>query len=342
MVQPGVDMGNTQVFGYDKPKAAALSAAVLDIPGCVRGAFTDFQTEAALSDLVATHFPILKVGPALTFAFREASGPWRRSSERLVASDVPMCWPSWSAPWTTTPSTGAITSPRDEHERLIKLYGLSDRARYYWPDPDVEAAVRTLMCNIDASPVPPGLTSQFVGDMLLDGQGPLSRRIVRSKVGAVVARYRRASGAIANGGRCRLVQSVVFRGISDPLSPPAGRGDAVRRSHRRMLRSAWRLDLREPRRSSILSRWRGRLTMTSGRTQTQRNPARRRLRADPRKPKCGPFRVPPDQADGSRRSKGASATPSPRKRWASLGSSATLTTSETLTGKSPPAWTMMS
>ena len=63
VVQPGVDMGNTQVFGYDKAKAAALSAAIDDIPGIVYEAHsTDFQTEAALADLVASHFAILKVG----------------------------------------------------------------------------------------------------------------------------------------------------------------------------------------------------------------------------------------------------------------------------------------
>ena len=201
VVQPGVDMGNTQVFGYDKLKAAALSAAVLDIPGVVFEAHsTDFQTEAALGDLVATHFPILKVGPALTFAFREAIGAMAAIEERLVASgrsdalavleramdDNPIHWRNYVA--------------RDEHERLIKLYGLSDRARYYWPDPRVEAAVKTLMRNIDAAPVPPGLTSQFVGDMLLEGKGPLSRRIVLAKVGAVIAKYRRASSAIATVG----------------------------------------------------------------------------------------------------------------------------------------------
>ena len=73
VVQPGVDMGNAQVFGYDKDKAAALSAAVRRIPGVVYEAHsTDFQSETALVDLVATHFAILKVGPSLTFAFREA------------------------------------------------------------------------------------------------------------------------------------------------------------------------------------------------------------------------------------------------------------------------------
>src|SRR5579863_5461410 len=73
VVQPGADMGNDQVFGYDKAKAAALSNAIGDIPGVVFEAHsTDYQTEAALADLVATHFAILKVGPMLTFAFREA------------------------------------------------------------------------------------------------------------------------------------------------------------------------------------------------------------------------------------------------------------------------------
>jgi D-tagatose-1,6-bisphosphate aldolase subunit GatZ/KbaZ len=194
-------MGNTQVFGYDKAKAAALSAAVLDIPGVVFEAHsTDFQTEAALTDLVAMHFPILKVGPLLTFAFREAIGAMAAIEERLFASgrsdalavleramdDNPVHWRNYVA--------------KDENERLIKLFGLSDRVRYYWPDPRVEAAVETLTRNIDAASVPPGLTSQFVGDMLLEGKGPLSRRIVQSKVGAVVAKYRRATGAVATAG----------------------------------------------------------------------------------------------------------------------------------------------
>ena len=73
VVQPGVDMGNVQVFGFDKEKAAALSAALSGIPGVLYEAHsTDFQSEAALADLVAAHFAILKVGPSLTFAFREA------------------------------------------------------------------------------------------------------------------------------------------------------------------------------------------------------------------------------------------------------------------------------
>jgi hypothetical protein len=83
----------------------------------------------------------------------------------------------------------------DAAERVGRLFGLSDRVRYYWPEPRVDAAVKTLTRNIDAAPVPPGLISQFVGAMLPEGEAPLSRRIVEAKVGAVVAQYRRTTGA---------------------------------------------------------------------------------------------------------------------------------------------------
>ena len=83
----------------------------------------------------------------------------------------------------------------DDAERVGRLFGLSDRVRYYWPDPRVEATVKTLTRNIDTASVPPGLVSQFVGEMLPEGEAPLSKRIIQAKVGAVVARYRRATGA---------------------------------------------------------------------------------------------------------------------------------------------------
>ena len=195
VVQPGVDMGNTQVFAYDPAKAAGLSAALLAIPGVVFEAHsTDFQSETALSELVATHFAILKVGPSLTFAFREAVVAMAAIEERLVASgrsnalavleqamdDNPVHWRGYVA--------------ADASERVGRLFGLSDRVRYYWPEPRVDAAVKTLMRTIDAASVPPGLISQYVGEMLAEGGGPLSRRIIEAKVGAVVERYRRATG----------------------------------------------------------------------------------------------------------------------------------------------------
>jgi D-tagatose-1,6-bisphosphate aldolase subunit GatZ/KbaZ len=88
----------------------------------------------------------------------------------------------------------------DRAERLTRLYGLSDRIRYYWPEPEVQASLRRLFANVDAARPPPGLVSQFAGDMLLERTEPtLSERLVAAKVEAVVAKYRRACGTGAAG-----------------------------------------------------------------------------------------------------------------------------------------------
>ena len=197
VVQPGVDMGNTQVFGYDKNKAAALSDALGGIPGVVYEAHsTDFQSETALADLVATHFAILKVGPSLTFAFREAVVALAAIEERMGLPKPSGIVEALEQAMDANPEhwRGYVAAGADE--RLIRLYGLSDRIRYYWPHDKVQAALGRLFANVDSARVPPGLVSQFVGDMLLERPEPtLSARVVAAKVGAVVARYRRAGGA---------------------------------------------------------------------------------------------------------------------------------------------------
>ena len=199
VVQPGVDMGNAQVFGYDRDKAAALSAALRDIPGVVYEAHsTDFQSETALFDLVATHFAILKVGPSLTFAFREAVFALAAIEQRIASPNPSGIVEALERAMDAHPEhwRGYVAAGADE--RLMRLYGLSDRVRYYWPHGEVQAALGRLFANVDATRVPPGLVSQFAGDMLLERREPtLSAGVVAAKVGAVVAKYRRAGGAAA-------------------------------------------------------------------------------------------------------------------------------------------------
>jgi D-tagatose-1,6-bisphosphate aldolase subunit GatZ/KbaZ len=73
VVQPGVEFGNDFVFEYDRSKARSLSAALPRSPSLVYEAHsTDYQSPGALAQMVEDHFAILKVGPWLSFAFREA------------------------------------------------------------------------------------------------------------------------------------------------------------------------------------------------------------------------------------------------------------------------------
>ena len=73
VVQPGVEFGHSEVHAYDERAARELSEAVLDFPNLVYEAHsTDYQPRSSYAALVRDHFAILKVGPQLTFALREA------------------------------------------------------------------------------------------------------------------------------------------------------------------------------------------------------------------------------------------------------------------------------
>ena len=73
VVQPGVEFGNEDVIVYRPEKARTLTAALSSMPQFVFEAHsTDYQPPEALSALVRDGFSILKVGPGLTFALREA------------------------------------------------------------------------------------------------------------------------------------------------------------------------------------------------------------------------------------------------------------------------------
>jgi D-tagatose-bisphosphate aldolase class II non-catalytic subunit len=192
VVQPGVDFGNSQIFAFDRDKASELSAAVAQIPGAVLEAHsTDYQTGRALQDLVASHFAILKVGPELTAAYREAVvamasiEQWLPISQRsgiLRVIDEAMIlelkyWRDYIA-----------EGPR---ARLERLFGLSDRIRYYWPNQAIQNALKLLYANIDGAAGEAGLIAQFAGlpEGRSDAALPLSQQIVQARVGAVVAKY---------------------------------------------------------------------------------------------------------------------------------------------------------
>src|SRR5262249_4615506 len=73
VVQPGVEFDGDRVVDYRPDKAQRLSDCLESVPQLVFEAHsTDYQQPAALAALVRHHFAILKVGPALTFALREA------------------------------------------------------------------------------------------------------------------------------------------------------------------------------------------------------------------------------------------------------------------------------
>jgi D-tagatose-1,6-bisphosphate aldolase subunit GatZ/KbaZ len=207
VVQPGVDFDHSHIQHYDAAQAAALSAFVASQPGLVFEAHsTDYQRETALHEMVRDHFAILKVGPAATFALREAMLSLCRIEEELVPAgqcsrlmqvldEVMLAQPRhWSKHY---PGSSA-------EQRLLRRYGLSDRCRYYWGEAPVVAAVDTLFANLDALQIPLSLLSQHLPEQYLEvlqGQLPASASaLVQHKIGRLLAQYARACNRNAAGG----------------------------------------------------------------------------------------------------------------------------------------------
>lgn len=87
VVQPGVEFDHTQIIHYQPQAAQALSAWIKETPMVYEAHSTDYQTRQAYRALVRDHYAILKVGPALTFALREAVFALAQMENELVSPE---------------------------------------------------------------------------------------------------------------------------------------------------------------------------------------------------------------------------------------------------------------
>ncbi len=163
VVQPGVEFGHENVAVYRPDAARALSTTLDRMPGLVFEAHsTDYQPEAALRQLVLDGFPILKVGPGLTFALREALYGLDAIAAVLHPA-APRLPDRMEALMLAEPAHWRSHYPGDHQaQRVLRHYSYSDRIRYYWPHPEAEAATAALMRRLDGVALPPTLISQHL------------------------------------------------------------------------------------------------------------------------------------------------------------------------------------
>lgn len=168
VVQPGVEFGDNLVWDYDPGKARGLSAALPKHPALVYEAHsTDYQHASALARMVEDHFGILKVGPALTFAFREAVYALSAVERELLCGrrDVRLSRvrEELDAAMLRHPVYWQPYYHGNEDElRLARAFSLSDRCRYYWNDATVEKELQQLLANLAGCALPFGLLSQYL------------------------------------------------------------------------------------------------------------------------------------------------------------------------------------
>lgn len=199
VVQPGIEFGDDRLFEYDHNKAIPLSHFIESYEQLIYEAHsTDYQTRETLKRLVEDHFAVLKVGPALTFAFREAifalamiEAEWLPTKPGTTISNVrgileevmletPIHWKNYY-------------SGEEDTLRFARAFSFSDRSRYYWPHQKVQKSLQLLLANLKENPIPLSLLSQFLPeqyDKVRSGVLPNTpRALIHDKIMKVTSDY---------------------------------------------------------------------------------------------------------------------------------------------------------
>lgn len=203
VVQPGVEFSDDQIFEFQPEKAKDLSENILAYDRLVYEAHsTDYQVEDSLVKLVEGHFCILKVGPWLTFAYREALLSLeaieieilgRDSKELSKLSDV------LESVMLEEPKYWKPYYPGNEKQQAFKRkYSFSDRVRYYWPFNEIEEAKNRLYNNLSKAEISLSLLSQYMPEQFYQVcAGKINANpteLVHSHIQTVTGIYSRACG----------------------------------------------------------------------------------------------------------------------------------------------------
>jgi len=204
VVQPGVEFSDSVVAEYQREAAAPLRAWIGRQGQMVFEAHsTDYQSGKALRELVEDQFAILKVGPGLTFAYREGlfaleeiEREWLGRNPAIELSNLRACL---EAQMLSHPEHWRKHYHGDmAAQALARKFSYSDRCRYYWPDPGVQGAVNRLLDNLHRNPPPLSLVSQYLPaqyQAVREGRLPCHPLDwLRDKVREVTAKYSRACG----------------------------------------------------------------------------------------------------------------------------------------------------
>ena len=166
VVQPGVEFDHDSVIHYDRAKAASLVNWLGEQAGTLvfEAHSTDYQLPAAYGELVQDGFAILKVGPALTFAMREALFALADIEKQLVP-------PAQQSRLADIVEASMLAEPANwqghyhgsaEQQALLRRYSYSDRVRYYWQLPAIAAAVQQLVLNLPAGSIPETVLRRYL------------------------------------------------------------------------------------------------------------------------------------------------------------------------------------
>lgn len=191
VVQPGVEFGDAEIHKYDRVKAADLVSTLKNNFETLsfEGHSTDYQSEQALTEMVNDGITILKVGPGLTYALREALISLSKIEEYLVKEPSHL-FDVIDQEMNNNPKYWDVYYKGTKEEKEIKkLFSYSDRIRYYLPIESIDNAIGKLISNLNNIEIPETLLSQFMpkqyqkyvnGQISLDVEGLIKDHIKSS------------------------------------------------------------------------------------------------------------------------------------------------------------------
>ena len=161
VVQPGVEFGGFTVRQYCREEARELCGVLKKYPHlCFEGHSTDFQWKENLRAMAEDGVKILKVGPAITYAYREALFKLAWFEDQIVFDkakrsnfcetlDEVMCEDpkNWEKYYTGS----------TQETLMQRKYSYLDRCRYYLGNEKVKEAIVRLKKNIDYYGLNPGV-----------------------------------------------------------------------------------------------------------------------------------------------------------------------------------------
>lgn len=167
VVQPGVEEKDAGCTEYDRVKAKELMASIKDFDNLVfEGHSTDYQTKYKLRELVEDGVGILKVGPALTYAAREALFALAYIEEMMFHGRE-----EETSHFIDVLEDAMLKNPKnwakhyhgnDDELWFKRKFSFSDRSRYYMPDENVQKAMEKMFDNLNKEGINLAALSQFM------------------------------------------------------------------------------------------------------------------------------------------------------------------------------------
>ncbi|KNY15514.1 tagatose-6-phosphate kinase [Shinella sp. SUS2] len=207
VVQPGLEFAPDHIHAFDSATPDRLSPVLRDRPGLSFEAHsTDYQAPDVYPELGRRHFAVLKVGPALTHAYRQAVYALEGVSDWIgaepdrprvpaVMEDLMLADP---ANWRKHYSGG------EAQLRLLRHFSYADRIRYYWTQPAARQAVERLMSLLGETRPPRMVLEQYFAPGVLARADRLASRVrdwrlalVYAQIQAALAPYYAASARSA-------------------------------------------------------------------------------------------------------------------------------------------------